>query len=156
MTTRQENDPNAPVPTADELRMIYLQREMEEMKRREKAREAEEKERVKATDDFFKGEVSDEERELIRRLVKNAVAKGLNEALVYSFSSDLCTDRGRAINNSDPRWPDTLQGKAREFYDRFKENFQPKGYKLKAMIINFPGGMPGDVGFFLSWAPPAV
>ena len=22
------------------------------------------------------------------------------------------------------------------------------------MIINFPGGIPGDVGFFLNWAPP--
>ena len=29
------------------------------------------------------------------------------------------------------------------------------GFKLKAMIVTFPGGIPGDVGFFLSWAPEA-
>ena len=39
-------------------------------------------------------------------------------------------------------------------YDAFKARIQPQGYKLKAMIINFPGGVPGDVGFFLNWAPP--
>ena len=27
------------------------------------------------------------------------------------------------------------------------------GFRLKATIITFPGGMPGDVGFFLNWAP---
>ena len=156
MAKKQEADPNAPVPTADELRMIYLQRELDEMKKREKARDAEQEERARAMEDFLKAEVTDEERELIRRLVRNAVAKGLFEVMIYSFPSGMCTDSGRAINNSDPRWPDTLQGKARDFYDRFKANIQPKGYKLKAMIINFPGGMPGDVGFYLNWAPAAV
>jgi len=24
------------------------------------------------------------------------------------------------------------------------------------MVINFPGGVPGDIGFFLNWSPPAV
>ena len=91
---------------------------------------------------------------MIRRLVKIAVEKGQMEAMVYSFPSDLCTDGGRAINNSDPNWPETLQGKAKEMYDAFKARIQPQGYKLKAMIINFPGGIPGDVGFFLNWAPP--
>jgi hypothetical protein len=46
-----------------------------------------------------------------------------------------------------------LQGKAREMYDAFKSRIQPQGYKLEAMIINFPGGILGDVGFILNWAP---
>jgi len=25
------------------------------------------------------------------------------------------------------------------------------GYKLKVQIIDFPGGMPGDIGMSLSW-----
>ncbi|MCZ0962612.1 hypothetical protein [Paracoccus benzoatiresistens] len=156
MATKQETDPNAPVPTAEELRMTLLQKEMEEMEQREKAREVEQRTRAAAAEDFLKGHVTDKERELIRRLVMNAVAKGQLEAMIYSFPSDLCTDRGRAINNSDPQWPDTLQGKARELYEGFKENLQPKGYKLKAMIINFPGGMPGDVGLYLNWEPKRV
>ena len=93
---------------------------------------------------------------MVRRLVMNAVKDGKMEAMVYSFPSDLCTDSGRAINNSDPHWPETLQGKAKEFFDRYQEVAKPQGYRLKAMVINFPGGVPGDIGLFLNWAPPAV
>jgi len=73
--------------------------------------------------------------------------------MVYSFPSDLCTDSGRAINSNDPQWTNTLRGKAKEFYERYLKYGKPQGFKLKAMIINFPGGIPGDVGFFLNWAP---
>ncbi|MDS9469806.1 hypothetical protein RGQ15_19800 [Paracoccus sp. MBLB3053] len=156
MVIKNNRDPDAPTPSADELRMIQLEKQMEEMERRAKLREAERQQHAKAAEEFLQGEVSDRERAMIRQLVMNAVEKGQFEALVYSFPSKLCTDHGRAINNNDRDWPETLQGKARAFYDRFKENLQPKGYKMKAMIINFPDGMPGDVGFFLDWAPKAV
>ena len=134
--------------------MKLLEEQMKEMARQEKARASAQKELADFADDFLKSHISDNERAMIRRLVKNAVEKGHLEAMVYSFPSDLCTDGGRAINNSDPNWPETLQGKAKEMYDAFKARIQPQGYKLKAMIINFPGGVPGDVGFFLNWAPP--
>ena len=49
-----------------------------------------------------------------------------------------------------------LQGKAKEFFERYESLAKPQGYKLKAMVINFPGGIPGDIGLFLNWAPPAV
>jgi hypothetical protein len=100
----------------------------------------------------MKTEVSDKESAMIRRLVMNAVSDGKFEAMVYSFPSDLCTDGGRAINSNDPTWPNTLQGKAKALYDRYQTIAKPAGYRLKAMIINFPGGIPGDVGFFLNWA----
>jgi hypothetical protein len=29
--------------------------------------------------------------------------------------------------------------------------FRPRGYKLKVQIVDFPNGMPGDVGMFLTW-----
>ena len=145
---------NAPIPSAEQLRMKLLEEQMKEMELQEKARASAKKELSEFTDSFLQSHVSDDERAMIRRLVKNALEKGQLEALVYSFPSDLCTDGGRAINNSDPNWPDTLQGKAKELYEGFKAHIQPQGYKLKAMIINFPGGIPGDVGFFLNWAPP--
>jgi hypothetical protein len=34
---------------------------------------------------------------------------------------------------------------------KYDERARPAGYHLKAQIINFPDGMPGDVGLFLSW-----
>ena len=154
MAEKTPTDPTTSIPSAEQLRMKLLEEQMKEMERQDKARAAAQKELSAFTDDFLKRHISDDERAMIRRLVKNAAEKGQLEALVYSFPSDLCTDGGRAINNSDPNWPETLQGKAKEMYDAFKARIQPQGYKLKAMIINFPGGIPGDVGFFLNWAPP--
>jgi len=149
-------DPAATPISADELRMSILQKEMDKMDMERKAREAEEKKLTAFTDDFLHKHVGEAEIAMVRRLVMNAVKDGKMEAMVYSFPSDLCTDSGRAINNNAPDWPETLQGKAREFFDRYEQFGKPQGYRLKAMVINFPGGVPGDIGFFLNWAPQAV
>lgn len=148
-------DPNAMPPSADQLRKTLVDEQMAEMKKREAQRAAEQQKLTAFTNDFLKGQVTDDEIARVRRLVMNAVKDGKLEALVYTFPSDLCTDSGRAINSGDPRWPDTLMGKAKQFYERFLKFGKPQGFKLKAMIVTFPGGMPGDVGFFLSWAPEA-
>jgi hypothetical protein len=149
-------DTNAMPVSADALRMSILQKEMEKMDVERKAREAEEKRVAAFTSEFLHKHVSEDEIAMVRRLVQNAVKDGKMEAMVYSFPSDLCTDSGRAINNYDPNWPATLQGKAKEFFERYEKLARPQGYKLKAMVINFPGGVPGDIGLFLNWAPPAV
>jgi hypothetical protein len=149
-------DPSAMPQSAEALRMSILQKEMEKMDVERKVREAEQKKLAEFTTGFLHQHVSEDEIAMVRRLVANAVKDGKMEAMVYSFPSDLCTDSGRAINNNDPDWPETLQGKAKEFFDRYQQFGKPGGYKLKAMVINFPGGVPGDIGFFLNWAPPAV
>ena len=102
---------------------------------------------------FMNSDIGPEEMERIRRVVMAAVRDGKAEALVYTFPSALCTDHGRAINNGDPAWPQTLQGQARKFFERWEAVGRPNGYRLTAMIISFPHDLPGDVGFFLSWAP---
>ena len=149
-------DPNAPPISAEALRMSILQKEMEKMDAERKARETEDRKLAAFTQDFLRNHVSEDEIAMVRRLVANAVKDGKMEAMVYSFPSDLCADSGRAINNGDPDWPETLRGKAKEFFERYEQFGKPQGYRLKAMVINFPGGMPGDIGFFLNWAPPAV
>jgi len=141
------------IPSADQLRMSIRSKEMAEMDKQDKQRAKREEELRAFTQKFLTEQVTDDERELIQKLVMNAAANNKFEALVYSFPSDLCTDSGRAINNRLPHWPDTLQGKAKELYDRYISIAKPQGFKLKATIINFPKGMPGDVGFFLNWAP---
>lgn len=149
-------DPNAMPPSADQLRKTLIDEQMAEMKKREAQRALEQQKLTAFTNDFLKGQVTEDEIAKVRRLVMNAVKDGKLEALVYTFPSDLCTDSGRAINSGDPKWPETLKGKARQFYDRFVKFGKPQGFKLKAMIVTFPGGIPGDVGFFLSWAPEAT
>jgi hypothetical protein len=153
MTDAASAGPSGSPLSAEELRMTVLRAKMEEIERRDRAREAEKKKLEEFTTDFLGAHVNQAELDMIRRLVMNAVADGEFEALVYTFPSDLCTDGGRAINNGEPHWPETLKGKARELYDRFQKNAKPQGFRMKAMIVNFPGGIPGDVGFFLNWAP---
>jgi hypothetical protein len=149
------NQAEGPISAA-ELRKTILQKEMEKMDLEEKAREAEQRKLADFTEKFLQEHVTDDEIAMVRRLVMNAVKDGKMEALVYSFPSSLCSDGGRAINSRDPQWQETLQGKAKEFFERYETFGKPQGYRLKAMVINFPGGIPGDIGFFLNWTPPAV
>lgn len=81
-----------------------------------------------------------------------AAGRGETEVLVMRFPSALCTDKGRAINNAEADWPTTLTGRPRQAYEFWKEHLQPAKYKLRAMIIDWPGGLPGDIAFFLSWS----
>jgi len=84
--------------------------------------------------------------------VKAAAETGQSGLLIGRFPSELCTDRGRAINMAEPGWPDTLQGLPRQAYLTWKEKLQPLGYKLSAQIIDWPEGVPGDIGLYLSWS----
>ena len=38
--------------------------------------------------------------------VKAAALRGETEMMVLRFPSELCTDKGRALNNAEPGWPD--------------------------------------------------
>ena len=97
--------------------------------------------------------VSDEEAlKRVAIIVERAVTNGLTEVQVYRFPNALCTDLGRAINQQEPGWEATLTGLSKEMYEFWDRQLRPLGYKLKVQIIDFPGGMPGDVGITLKWA----
>ena len=94
------------------------------------------------------------EEEKIKRastVIQRAVRNGLNEVQVYRFPNIICTDRGRAINQMEPGWENTLTGIPKEIYQLWKDYLQPRGYKIAYQIIDFPGGVPGDIGITLSW-----
>ena len=84
--------------------------------------------------------------------IRLAAQRGETEIMVMRFPNVLCTDKGRAINNAEEGWPDTLTGRPRQAYELWRDHLRQGHYKLKAMIVDWPNGMPGDVGFFLSWA----
>jgi len=96
--------------------------------------------------------VSDEEG--IRRalkIIERGVSAGVTEVRFYRFPNALCTDRGRAINNNEKGWENTLTGVPKEIYQLWHKYFRDKGYKLRVEIVEFPNGMPGDVGMTLKW-----
>jgi hypothetical protein len=55
------------------------------------------------------------------------------------------------INSFEPEWPETLTGFAQKGHEFYEKELAPQGYKVRAQILDFPGGMPGDVGIFLRW-----
>jgi hypothetical protein len=101
--------------------------------------------------DFLEGEMTQQVIDDIRQKILRATERSELEVQVLQFPAKLCTDNGRAINNLEAEWPSTLQGKAKSFYDVFVERGRPQGFKLKALILDFPDGIPGDVGLIVSW-----
>lgn len=152
--TSTETSKSQPMTSAEVLRKQALELQLLEMARSDRIKAREAKKHAEFVEDFFRKHISEDERAVIKRLVMKAAADGRYEALIYSFPSPFCSDSGRAINNNLPGWQKTLQGKAKELLELFEEIAKPQGYGLKATIINFPDGMPGDVGFFLTWEPP--
>ena len=76
---------------------------------------------------------------------------GLLEVQVYRFPNAICTDHGRAINQAEPGWEQTLTGIPKEIYHLWHDHLREKGYKIRYQVLEFPGGLPGDIGITLSW-----
>ncbi len=95
--------------------------------------------------------ITEDMRVNFRTQVRQAAEDGKNELMVLQFPVELCTDTGRAINNNEPDWPETLTGVPRQLFELWRERMKPHGYRMSAMIVEWPNGMPGDVGLFVGW-----
>jgi hypothetical protein len=85
-------------------------------------------------------------------IVQRAVKNGLTEVEVMRFPNSMCSDRGRAINNNlEAGWEATLTGKPKEIYEFWDRELRPRGYKLRFQVVDFSGGVPGDIGITLKW-----
>jgi len=93
--------------------------------------------------------------ENLKAKVRAAVKREETELMVMRFPVALCTDKGRAINNAEGDWPETLTGRPRQAYELWRDKLKSAGYGLSAMIVEWPGGLPGDVGLFLRWGQKA-
>jgi hypothetical protein len=82
---------------------------------------------------------------------RNAAAAGQSELVVFSFPSQLCTDRGRMINNALEGWQETLVGKPRSIYEAWQRYLKDKGYRFQARVLDYVDGMPGEIGLVISW-----
>ena len=141
------------LPSAEECskRMAVAEAEKaSEYMRKQAAVEAEKK----ALLDKLKGPsgVADDERlKRAAAIINRAVNNGLTEIEVGRFPNTLFTDRGRAINQQEPGWEETLTGLPKELFEFWKKHMQARGYRLKVQVVDWPGGMPGDIGMSLSW-----
>jgi len=141
------------LPRAEEARIRVAEAEAEKAEEFKRAATAAEAEKKALLDKLRQpsGMSGEEKLELAAQVIKSAIGNGLTEVQVFRFPNALCTDRARAINQGEPGWQDTLTGVPKEIYQLWQDHLQPRGYRIRYQVIDFPGGMPGDVGITLSW-----
>lgn len=138
--------------SATELNKIVAQRRIAELA----MEEAREKERANAQAEQIKQlmnpiEITRERLANFMRRVRSAAERGEHQILILRFPSDMCTDSGRAINNALPGWENTLVGVPRQLVTVWEENLKSLGFRLAAEVLEYPHGMPGDIGLFCRW-----
>jgi hypothetical protein len=140
------------VPTAKQLLEQIALAEAEKAAEFIRKRAEAEAEKKHLLDELSKPTLSDEE--VIRQgvaIINRAAKNGQTEVQVFRFPNQLCTDHGRAINQMEPGWESTLTGIPKQVYELWYKHFRPRGYKLRVQIVDWPGGMPGDIAMTLSW-----
>lgn len=100
---------------------------------------------------FLAREVPEDALNLVEALVRRAAAEGEREVMVMRFPSAWMKDDGRSITSGQENWPEQLDGFAARAYEVYRRHLQPRGFAVRAVILDYPDGMPGDVGLFLSW-----
>jgi hypothetical protein len=146
-------DPLAVLPSAKDLMKQIALKEAEKASAAMHEHTAAEAEKKALIEKFSKPSgVSDDDRMMrAAAIIKRAADNGLTEVFIFRFPNELCTDRGRAINQNEPGWEKTLTGLPRELFEFFEKHLKPRGYHVAYQIVDFPGGMPGDVGVTLKW-----
>jgi len=141
------------LPSADDVRKKIALKEAEKASEAMRQRAEAEAEQKAELERLSKPSgLSEEEKiKLAANVIQRALASGRTEIQVYRFPNKLCTDRGRAINQMEPGWEKTLTGIPKEVYQLWYDYLRPRGYKIKFQVIDWPGGMPGDIGVTLSW-----
>lgn len=141
------------IPSATEIRKEATLREAEkagEHARRAAAAEAEKRALIERLS-HPSGKTEEEKIALASNIIQRAVRNGLTEVLVYRFPNTLCTDKGRAINQQEAHWESTLTGIPKEIFELWSNYLRPRGYRIRCQVIDFPGGVPGDIGVTISW-----
>jgi CBS domain-containing protein len=146
----------APTPddvrlNAAEFRNLVTNFEHTEERAREDARRAVVEQRRRKLAELIDEHISDESWRSLLHQARGAAERGDKEFMLVQFPSQLCSDCGRAINVTEPDWPTTLRGDAAEIYLRWERDLKPHGFHLVARVLDFPDGVPGDIGLFLVW-----
>lgn len=129
---------------ADDSEMAKAKKTMEHMKR-------EEEEKAGLREIFLSREIHPDVKTRLNTAIRRAAEQGNRQIQVIEFPATYCNDQGRRINNLEPDWPQSLEGFAKRAYDYSVKELKPLGFRITAQVLDYPGGMPGRVGLYLSW-----
>jgi hypothetical protein len=154
MEPSMTNNPDALLPSAKEVKQKIALAEAEEAEKQARMRAEAQAEKKALIDQLSKPSGISDEEAIGRgiKIIERAMHSRMTEVEVFRFPNQLCTDKGRAIIQQEPGWEKTLTGAPKEIYQLWEKYFRPRGYKLKVQIVDYPDGMPGDIGITLSWA----
>lgn len=138
-------------PTANDFRALVASFEQNEAHQHDEARRTSAEQLRRKVKDLIDHHVSDESWRTTLHEARQAAEHGQKEFMLLRFPSQLASDGGRAVNVAETGWPSTLRGEAAEIYLRWERDLRPHGFGLTASVLEFPGGMPGDIGLFLVW-----
>jgi hypothetical protein len=134
-----------------DLNEIISDAEMKKMEEERQRRQKREREQRELREAFMSRDVHPEVMDRLNKVIRVAAEQGHKEVRVITFPASYCNDGGRRINNMLPDWPDSLEGFAKKAYEFYQKELRPLGYKLHAQVIDFPGGMPGEIALLLKW-----
>ena len=141
------------IPSAKQIQKEAALKEAQKAEEHAKKKAAADAEKQKLIDKLSKpsGLSEDEKVKLAATVIQRAVRNGLTEVEVYRFPNSLCTDRGRAINQMEKGWESTLTGIPKEIFQLWSDYLHPRGYRIRYQVVDFSGGVPGDIGVTISW-----
>jgi hypothetical protein len=157
LTRRAHADAPLPPPaasgelSANGFRSLAAHFHEAEIARRQEGNREVEETHHEETRKLLNAELTDEMWQRMLKEARLAAQRGEEEHLLIRFPGELCSDHGRAVNAPDPSWPATLRGLVAQVFMRWKKELRSRGFALHARIIDFPGGLPGDIGLYLSW-----
>jgi hypothetical protein len=153
MEERMTSNPDALLPSAKEVIQKIALAEAEEAEKQARMLAETQDEKRALIDHLSKPSGISDEEAIARgiKIIERAMKSRMTEVEVMRFPNQMCTDKGRAINQQEPGWEKTLTGAPKEIYQLWAKYFRPRGYKLKVQIVDFPGGLPGDVAMTLRW-----
>jgi CBS domain-containing protein len=145
---RAAGEPRVPV---DDFRTLVRDHQRGEAQHREEERRAAAQQRQQQVKELIDHHIGDETWRAMLHNARQAAERGQTEFMLLRFPSQLCSDGARAINAMEPNWPATLRGEPAELYLRWEHDLRSNGFHLAARVLDYPGGMPGDVGLYLLW-----
>ncbi len=143
--------PDDTTPTVSDFRSLVTDHDHKEVEHRQDLRRAAAEQRQARVAALVDHHITDEDWHSLVHRARQSAESGEEEFMLLRFPSQLCSDGGRAINITAAGWTETLRGEAAELYLRWEHDLKPRGFPLGARVLDFPDGMPGDIGLFLRW-----
>ena len=135
----------------EELKKIATDADMAKAQEALKRAGKQEEEATQLREAFMGRDVHPEAKDRVNRAVRRAAEQGNHEIQAFTFPASYCNDKGRRINNNEADWPESLEGFAKKAYDFFDKELKPLGFKVSVQVLDYPGGMPGNIAMVLKW-----